>query len=89
MFGFFKKRPPVVPPTDKQRKYAARLGIDVTDNMSKSDVSGAIAEAERKNQRAAPKGERDKAKKREPRCNQEIIGQESYWNRFAETLSTC
>ncbi len=43
MFGFFKKKPPADPPTEKQLRYAKKLGIAVTPTMSKDDVSAAIA----------------------------------------------
>jgi hypothetical protein len=84
MFGFFRNREPVDPPTDKQRKYAARLGVSVIKDMSKSEVSLAIAEAERKNPKAAVQRERAKAKARESKYGQELIDQESYWNQFAD-----
>ena len=39
MFGFFKKRPPDDPPTEKQRRYAAKLGIEVPPTMTKGQLS--------------------------------------------------
>jgi hypothetical protein len=84
MFGFFKKRPPPDPPTDKQRKYAARLGLAVTAAMSKTDVSAAISQAERKNPRAAVQRERVKQRVREQKLGPELIAQESHWNTFAD-----
>jgi len=48
MFGFFKRKLDAVvdPPSQKQLGYAKRLGVVVTVQMSKREVSNAITEAE-------------------------------------------
>ncbi len=85
MFGFFKKKPPSDPPTEKQLRYAKRLGITVTPSMSKDDVSAAIGAAERVNPRLGQDRERVKAKARERKFGPELIAEEERWNQFAET----
>lgn len=94
MFGFFKKKqPPKDPPTERQRKYAARLGIEVTPFMGKGDVSDAIYEAERrdpslrqKRQQAKERASKAAEKAREEKFGTELIEQESQWNRFADEV---
>jgi len=87
MFGFFKrKRPPVDPPTEKQRRYAARLGIEVLPSMSKADLSAAISEVERRNPALAEKREQVKQKVRERKFGKELLEQEDKWNRFADEV---
>jgi len=87
MFGFFKKkRPPADPPTDKQRRYAARLGIKVSPSMSRAELSAAISEAERRNPALAQKRQRVKEKIRERKFGKELIAQEAQWNRFADDV---
>ncbi len=83
MFGFFKKRPPADPPTDKQRRYAAKLGIDVPPTMTKAELSDAIADAERRNPSLAEKREQVKTKVREKKFGRELVEEEDRWNRFA------
>lgn len=46
MFDFFKRKPPLDPPTEKQIGYAKRLGIVVTPDMSKDAVSDEISKIE-------------------------------------------
>ena len=84
MFGLFRKRPPYDPPTDKQLRYAARIEVQVTPDMSKSDVSAALAEVERRNPKVAAQRERVKVKAREQRFGPELVEQEARWNRFAD-----
>lgn len=85
MFGFFKKKPPPDPPTEKQLRYAKKLGIAVTPAMSKDDVSAAIGAAERANPRLAEDRERVKTKARERKFGSELIAEESRWNQFADS----
>ena len=84
MFGFFKKRPPANPPTEKQRKYAARLGIDFPATMSKTELSTAIAQAEQRNPALAGKRKQVKEKVRKGKYGKDLIDQENRWNRFAD-----
>jgi hypothetical protein len=86
MFGFFKKRPPADPPTEKQCRYAAKLGIDVPPTMSKAELSAAIADAERRNPALAEQRERVKSKVREKKFGRELIDEEDRWNRFADEV---
>lgn len=84
MFGFFKKKPPADPPTDKQLRYAKKLGIAVRPTMTKDDVSAAIGAAERANPRLAEQRERVKTKARERKFGPALLGEESRWNEFAD-----
>jgi hypothetical protein len=84
MFGFLRRKP-VNPPTDKQLRYAKRLGIAVTSNMGRQEVSAAIAAAERANPELAARRETVTRKARERRFGPELIQQEQQWNRFADT----
>jgi hypothetical protein len=86
MFGFFKKGPPADPPTEKQRRYAAKLGIDVPPTMTKAELSAAIAGAERSNPALVEQRERVKSKVREKKFGKELIDQEDRWNRFADEV---
>lgn len=86
MFGFFKKRPPADPPTEKQRRYAAKLDIDVPPTMSKAELSDAIADAERRNPALAKQRERVKTKARERKFGEELVDEEDRWNRFADKV---
>jgi len=76
---------PAVPATDKQLRYARKLGIAVTPTMSKEDVSAAIGAAERANPRLAQQRERIKSKARERKFGPELIAEEYWWNEFAES----
>jgi len=87
MFGFFKKkRPPEDLPTEKQRKYAARLGIKVPPSMSKAELSAAISEAECHNPSLAQKRQQVKKKIYEREFSKELVEQEDQWNRFADNV---
>lgn len=86
MFGFFKKRPPADPPTEKQRRYATKLGIDVPPAMTKAELSAVIADAERSNPALAEQRERVKSKVREKQFGKELVDQEDRWNRFADEV---
>jgi len=86
MFGFFKKRPPADPPTEKQRRYAAKLGIDVPVTMTKAELSAAITDAERRNPALAEQRERVKTKVREKKFGKEVVDEEDRWNRFADEV---
>jgi hypothetical protein len=85
MFGLFRKKRPSDPPTDKQLRYAKKLGIRITASMSKDDVSAAIGAAERANPRLAEDRERVKAKARERKFGPELIAEEKRWNEFGDT----
>lgn len=80
---FGSKHPPD-PPTEKQRRYAKRLGIKVTPDMSKQDVSAAITEAERKKPGLAKSRERAKEATRERKYGRELVESEREWNEFAD-----
>jgi hypothetical protein len=94
MFGFllglFKRREPPEPPTENQRRYAAKLGIPISPNMTKGGLSKAISEAERKNPAAAEKRsqikEKVKRRVREKRFGKELVDQEERWNHFAAEI---
>ena len=84
MFGLFRKKLPANPPTDKQLRYAKKLGITVTLSMSKDDLSAAISAAERAHPRLAVDRERVKTKARERKFGSALIAEESGWNEFAD-----
>lgn len=85
MFGFFKKKLPADRPTEKQLRYAKRLGIAVTPTMSKAALSARIGSAERANPRLGEDRERTKKKARERKFGPELIAEESRWNQFADS----
>lgn len=85
MFGFFKKKPALDPPTEKQLRYAKKLGIALAPTMSKDDVSAAISAVERANPRLAEKRERVKAKARRRDFGPEVVAEEARWNEFADS----
>lgn len=86
MFGFFEKGPPADPPTEKQRRYAAKLGIDVPPTMTKAELSAAIWDAERRDPALREQRDRVKSKVREKKFGKELTEQRSRWNRFAEEV---
>jgi len=81
-----KKRAPPDLPTEKQRRYAAKIGIDVPPTMSKAELSAAIADAERRNPALAEQRERVKRKVRERKFGSKVIDEEDRWNRFADEV---
>lgn len=87
MFHFFKKKLPVIPPTEKQLSYAKRLGITVTPDMGISELSAAIGEAERKNPTARQKREEIKQRQRVRELGPELVHLEEKWTRFAEEIA--
>jgi hypothetical protein len=90
MFGFFKKRVPPEPPTAKQRRYAAILGIEVTPTMSRAELSQVIAASERRNPELAEKRKRVNAKvqerKHERRHGKEQVAEEKRWDAFSREV---
>lgn len=91
MFGFLWRRPaddqPTTdPPTEKQLRYAARLGITVPPAMSKAELSAAIAKVERQNTTLGEKRERVKTRVREQQYGKALIADEARWNRFADEV---
>ncbi|MDA1053799.1 MAG: hypothetical protein O3C40_25400 [Planctomycetota bacterium] len=92
VFGFFKRKPPEVPddpPTEKQLRYAAKLGIVVKPGMSKWELSDAISAYEAKNPKAQRQREhiaaRREAKKPEVEVPPELIEAECRWNEFSDS----
>ena len=49
MFWFFRRTPKGDPPTEKQLRYAQKIGIRVTSRMTRKDLSAAISDAEEAN----------------------------------------
>ncbi|MGE3806900.1 MAG: hypothetical protein AB7K24_19715 [Gemmataceae bacterium] len=86
MFGFFKKHPEPDLPTDKQRRYAAKLGIEIPPSMTKDELSQAIAAVERRNPALGEKREQIVSKAREKRFDKDLTEQEGRWNRFADEI---
>lgn len=85
MLGFFKKKPPADPPTEKQLHYAKRIGIVVTSAMTRGDVSAAIGSAEHANPQLAEARERAKTRACERKFRPELLAEESRWNKFADS----
>lgn len=69
----FKRAIPKEPPTAKQLRFAARLGVNVTQSMGKRELSAAIGEALER-----------KAKKK--KFGGDAVQAEEDWNRFAEDV---
>jgi hypothetical protein len=84
LFGFFKKRPPTDPSTEKQLPYAAMLGIRIPAGMTKAELSDAIADTERKNPALADAREQARSKIREKKLGKELVELEGRWNHFAD-----
>jgi hypothetical protein len=84
VFGFFKKRPQADPPTEKQRRYAAKLGIDVPAMMTKAQLSDAIADAERSNPAIVYVRDWAKFKMREKKYGKALLAEEDRWKRLAD-----
>ena len=88
MFGFGKSKAKANPPTDKQLKYAARLGVKVKSGMSRDDLSAAISRAEKKNPKAKQQRETINRKRKEaansgPPTEMELLLNK--WQKIAES----
>lgn len=87
MFSWlFGRRERDDPPTEKQLRYAKRIGIRITPEMSKSDVSAAIASAESRKPELGRKREKANEAARERKYGKELLDQEDRWNRLAEDV---
>jgi hypothetical protein len=71
-------------PTERQRRYAAVLGLDVPANMSKWELSALIGEAEKKNPSLAAQREKAAVLRDEMEYGKEAVAKQQEWNRFAE-----
>lgn len=85
MLMYFKKRRAAKnPPTTKQVKYARMLKIQITELMSKDDVSTAISRVEKANPELVQKREQAKQKARIKRYGEEAIKIETHWNTICD-----
>jgi hypothetical protein len=88
VFDFLKKllspQPPADPPTEKQLRYASKIGVVVTTTMTTQELSEAIADAERKSPSVVMQRETIKAKGREREFGKELVDEEREWNDFAD-----
>ena len=93
MFGLFRKKLPDrgLPPTDKQIRFAKRIGMPVPDGMTRDQLSRALDAAMARDpsipkqmERIAAGRARSATKQREDHLGQDIIRQEQQWDRFAE-----
>ena len=73
-------------PTTKQLNYASKLGIRISPNMSRNELSDAISDAERKNPKLARQREHIRESKRIKECGPELIAAEAQWLNFSETV---
>ena len=87
MFSWlFGRKEPFDPPTEKQVRYAKRLGINVTAEMSKADVSAAIAAEEKRKPGLGRRREQANEAARERRFGKEVLQEEEKWNRLSEEV---
>ncbi|MBA4190666.1 MAG: hypothetical protein C0467_21995 [Planctomycetaceae bacterium] len=87
MFSWlFGRKEPFDPPTEKQVRYAKRIGVKVTDEMSKADVSAAIAAEEKRKPGLARKREKANEAARERKFGKEVLEAEEEWNRLSEEV---
>jgi hypothetical protein len=85
MLKYIKKRRVAKnPPTTKQRQYAKALNVQVSDYMTRADLSAAIARAEKANPKLVSQLEQAKLDRRKKRYGAEAIEIESYWNHLCD-----
>ena len=85
MFSWlFGKKPPDDPPTEKQRRYAKVLSIEVTPDMTKADLSYEIAKAEKRSPKHAKQRAEYKRNQRIREFGREAVEKEEEWNEFAD-----
>jgi len=85
MMSWFFRRKPKYRPTEKQRAYAKKLGIEIAPKMSKADVSRLISEAERSNPKLHRQREHIKENAHLKKHGKELVDAEDHWNEFAES----
>jgi len=92
MFGPFRKKPPDrgLPPTEKQVRFARRIGVSVLEGTTRDQLSRALDAAmkrdpsiARRMERIGEERDRRAAKKRAEHLGPEIIRQEQQWDDFA------
>jgi len=92
MFGLFRKKPPDrgLPPTEKQLRFAMRIGVPVPEGMTRDQLSRALDSAMERDpsiakrmEHIAEERERRATKKREEHLGPDIIRQEQQWDDFA------
>jgi len=80
----FGSRPPADPPTDKQLRYARKLGVVIPENADKATLSHLIGQAEKRDPSLKTKLESVKAKQRVRKHGQDKIDEEARWQALAD-----
>jgi hypothetical protein len=86
MFRMFRNKQNAEPPTEKQKRYAAHLGIEDWESLSKAELSAALAEAEQNDPALQYQREHINELRREEKFGADLIAQERKWNEFAESV---
>ena len=76
--------PPADPPTERQLNYAKKLGINVTTDMSKADVSAAIAQVELENPSLARQRQHVNESRYKKTHGPELVEAEKKWQKLAD-----
>ena len=85
MFGFSKKhQDEFIPPTDRQIRYAKKIGIDNAEGMSRDELSAEISNREHADPSLRAKRELIAEKQRVRNLGHELIEAEKKWERFTE-----
>jgi hypothetical protein len=82
--GHILQFPSADPPTERQLNYAKKLGIPVTANMSKTDVSEAIAQVERQNPSLARQRQHVNESRYRRTHGAELVEAEEKWQQLAD-----
>lgn len=80
----FGSRPPADPPTDKQLRYARKLGLAIPENADKATLSRLIGQAEARDPSLTATRADVKAKQRLRKYGQDKIDEEARWQAFAD-----
>ena len=82
MFGLLfgkKQKKEITPPTEKQLKYAKMIGVEVTPEMSKWDVSRAIDNKVNSSPKLQRQQRHIERSKRIKQYGEELVDKEDYW----------
>ncbi len=80
----FGSRPPADPPTEKQLRYARKLGITIPENTDKAILSQLIGQVESRDPSLKTKRENVKEKQRVRKHGQDKIDEEAQWQALAD-----
>ena len=87
MFGLLfgkRRKKDFIPPTEKQLKYAKMIGLEITPEMSKWDVSRAIDNKVNSSPKLQRQQRHIERSKRIKQYGEELVDREDYWLQFIE-----